>query len=52
MFKFVLFLLALWVLFTIIGFLVHALFWLMIIGIVLFVLTLCGAAYRSGSNSR
>ena len=52
MFKFVLILLAIWLAFTIIGFAIHALFWLAIIGIFLFVLTLIAAAYRSGAKSR
>jgi hypothetical protein len=52
MLKFVLILLGIWLLFVIIGFIWHALLWLAIIGIVLFVLTLVASAYRRGAKSR
>jgi hypothetical protein len=50
MLRFVLILLAIWVVLAIIGFIVHALLWLAVVAIVLFVLTVALGAFRSGAS--
>ena len=48
----VLFLLAIWVVITIIGFVVHALLWLAVVGIVLFVITVFLGGIGRGRMTR
>ena len=50
MFKFLLILLAIWFGFMVIGFIFHALVWLAVIGIVLFLVTLVFGWSRSGAD--
>lgn len=52
MIAFVLFLVLLWVVLGIIGFVVKGLFWLFVIACVLFLLTLLGASFRGGRRGR
>lgn len=46
-----LFLILLWIVAGIIGFVVHGLFWLFIVACALFVLTLLGAAFTRGRRA-
>lgn len=51
MIRIVLFLIIVWIILGIIGFVVHGLFWLFVIACALFLLTLLGAAFRRGRRS-
>jgi hypothetical protein len=52
MVQFVLFLLAIWVVLIVIGFIVHALLWLAIVAIILFFLTSLFGAFTRGRQRR
>jgi hypothetical protein len=52
MLQFILFLLAIWVVLIIIGFIVKALLWLAVVAIVLFFLTTMFAAFDRGRRRR
>jgi len=51
MLSLLLFLVLIWVVLGIIGFVVHGLFWLFLIACVLFVLTVIGDVFRRGRTS-
>ena len=53
MIGFIIFLLVLWLVFAVLGFVIKGLFWLAVIGIVLFVATvIVGYIRRGGSRSK
>jgi hypothetical protein len=52
MLQFVLFLLAIWVVLIVIGFIVHALLWLAVVAIILFFLTALFGAFTRGRQRR
>ncbi|HEU5024954.1 MAG TPA: hypothetical protein VFV01_08535 [Spirillospora sp.] len=52
MIAFILFLVLLWVILGIVGFVVKGLFWLFVIACALFLLTLIAASFRGGRRGR